>query len=148
MVIFPLYTVRARIRFSYSDGGHFLSNLILSSSLLTDSLFGVLQELERGLCGVFVLHLIDSLPNKAQQIVDVLSLHKVVLLVLVEEQICIQDLDQKVQVLWLGHADLRSFEGFSELSHHLLTLTSAVAEVQVRGQRDCFSLKILLQQLA
>ena len=54
---------------------------------------GVLQELQAGGSRTPVLHLIDRLADEAQQIVDILSLHEIVLLLLEEEEVRVEDLD-------------------------------------------------------
>ena len=64
---------------------------------------------------------------------------------LVEEQVRVENLDEQVQVLWLGHADLGGLEGFAQLGHHLVTLLLARAEVQVGGQVDRLCLQVLFQ---
>ena len=66
---------------------------------------------------------------------------------LVEVQIGVQYLDQKVEILGLCHANLRCLQSLAQLSHHLVTLLATGAEVQVRCQSNRLRLQILLEQL-
>ena len=67
-----------------------------SSSLDAYRHLGVLQEFERCFCGTSVVHLINCLLDEAEEIVDVLGRHEVVLWPIVEEQVGIKDLDKQV----------------------------------------------------
>ena len=118
-----------------------------SAALLAHSRLGVLEELETGGGGAPILHLVDGLADEAQQVVDVLRLHEVVLRLLEEVQVRVQDLHKQVEILWFSHADLGCFESLAQLGHDLLTLLAAVAEEQMRGKADSLSLEILLEQL-
>lgn len=140
---------RSRRRRDRSDLnlGHVRVSGSCATTFFANGQLGVLEELQTGGCRTPVLHLVNCLANEAQQVIDILSLHEVVLLLLEEEQVGVEDLDQKVKILGLCHADLRRFERFAELGHDLLTLLAAIAEEQMRGQADCLSLQILLEQL-
>ena len=81
--------------FSDSDSSHFFIEtwIVGSRSLFSHGLFGILQEFQRGFSRIFVFHFVNGLANETQQVVDILSLNKGVLLVLIEEQVCVENLD-------------------------------------------------------
>ena len=126
---------------------HFRVTVAAFAALLPDGRLGVLEELEAGLGGALVLHLIHRLLDKAQQVVDVLRADEGALLVLVEVEVRVEDLDEQVEVLRLCHAYFGRFQGFAKLGHHLVALLATRAEVEVRCQRYSLRLQVLLQQL-
>ena len=116
--------------FTSSDGdvGHFGIAVAAFPSLFADRGLRVLEELERGLGGSLIFHLIDCLLDEAEQVIDVLRIDERAFLVLVEVQIGVQDLYKQIEILWLRHADLRRLQRLAKLSHHLVALLAACAE--------------------
>ena len=66
---------------------------------------------------------------------------------IVEVEVCVEYFDKQVQILWLSHAYLRRFEGFTELRHDLGTLFPRVAEEEMGCVSNSFSLEIFLEKL-
>ena len=73
---------------------HFGVGSAAVAALLGNSKLRVLQELEGRFRWALIFHLVDSLFDEAQQIVDILRLDKGVLAEVVEEEVRIEDLHQ------------------------------------------------------
>ena len=129
------------------DFGHLGVGRAIGTTFFPNRQLRVLQELERGLRRALILHLINCLFDKAEQIVDILGVDKVVLLMIVEVEVCVEYFDEQVQVLRLSHAYLRRFEGLPKLCHDLGTLFPRIAEEEMGCVSNSFSLEILLEKL-
>jgi len=130
--------------------GHLGVGSAIAATFFAYCRLSVLQELQAVLCWAPILHLINGFLNEAEEVVDVLGADEITLLrcaLLVEVQVGIQDLDQKVEVLGLSHADLRGLERLAKLGHDLIALLAALAEEEMRSEADGLRLQVFLQKL-
>ena len=127
--------------------GHLGVGRAIWTAFLPNRQLRVLQELERGRSRSLILHLIDSLFDEAEQVVDVLGVDKVVLLMVVEVEVRVEYFDEQVQIFWLSHAYLGRFEGLTELCHDLGALLPRIAEEEMGCVSNSLSLEIFLEEL-
>ena len=110
LIVTSLYLYICWFHSSDGDVCHLRITSSTLAAFLADSCLRVLQELETAFSGSLIFHLINGFFDEAEQVVDVLCADEGSLLMLVEVEVCVENLDQEIEILWLGHANLRRLE--------------------------------------